>query len=296
MIRIGTAERLLADLKKIAEVEAERTRQISSGRRVQRPSDSPRDVVDIVSLRAEINRTTQIAANLDTANSEAKLADAALNDAIRTIEAARALALEAANELRTAAERAIMAEQARGLQEQLVALSRTTFDGRYVFGGDAERLAPYELDPSSPAGVRALTDGSATLTVEDSAGVEIRYRRSAQAVFDDPAASAFAAMEDLCNALETNSEAGVSAALENLRRASDHLNLEIGFYGAAQQRLRDAAQVCRTSAVHATSEMAVLADTDVPEAITELEQARVQREAALAIQADRPRTLFDFVG
>ncbi len=296
MIRIGTAERVLADLKRITDLEADRTRQISSGRRVERPSDGPQDVVDIISLRAQIDRSAQITANLEATGSEVKLADAAVGDAIRTIEAARALAMQATGGLRTAAERAIIAEQVRGLQEHLIALSRTTFEGRYVFGGDAEQLAPYELDPSSPAGVRSLTDGSATTTIQDAAGIEIRYRQSAQAIFDDPAASAFAAIEDLSDALEANSEAGIEGALDALRRASDHLDLELGFYGAAQRRLHDASEASRAFVVHATSELSVLADADVPEAITELEQARVQREAALAIQARRPQTLFDLLG
>ncbi len=295
MIPIGTTEAFLADLKRIEDVEAEASRQISSGRRVERPSDSPGDVTELIALRAELDRTAQITSNLERVSAEVNAADVALDDAVRTLDAARALALQAAGSLRTAEERAILAEQARVLQEHLVALSCTKFEGRYVFGGDADQSPPYELDTASPAGVVQLTDGSATCTAQDAAGMQIAYRRSAQSIFDDPAASAFAAIQSLCTALETDSDAGIDAALDALRSVSEHLNAELGFYGAVQGRVKASIDICRKFGIQTTTELSTIADADIPAAITRLEQVRVQKEALLTMQARKPQTLFELL-
>ena len=61
-----------------------------------------------------------------------------------------------ANSTATAASRAILAQQVAGLQQTLVGISNTNYNGRYIFSGDQTPAPAYQLDSSQPDGVQAV--------------------------------------------------------------------------------------------------------------------------------------------
>ena len=46
--------------------------------------------------------------------------------------------------------------------QQMAAISRTTVQARYIFGGDEESAPPYRVDLTAPDGVTRLTTAAAT--------------------------------------------------------------------------------------------------------------------------------------
>ena len=60
----GSAEQFLADLDRMQATTARAERQISSGLKVENPSDAPDQIREILQLRAEIQQHQQIQANL----------------------------------------------------------------------------------------------------------------------------------------------------------------------------------------------------------------------------------------
>src|SRR5689334_89211 len=104
---------------------AKASQQVSSGRRVTDPSDSPDEISPLLQLKAERNRNTQIQSNLGVATTDANAADDALTASIKLLDRARVLAAQAGNSLLDATTRLGIAQEVQGLQEQLVAYSRT---------------------------------------------------------------------------------------------------------------------------------------------------------------------------
>ena len=180
----GNTQKYLADLDRnqvqLQQVQA----QVSSGLRVQKPSDDPGTVAEIFQVQAAIGRNQQIQSNLSGVKAEVDTADAALQTAVRAVENAIALASEGSSSSSSAETRATLAEQIRALQETLIGISRTTVNGRYIFSGDLDNQPSYELDTAQPKGVNQLATPTSTRVIQSVDGTSFAVARTAQEIFD----------------------------------------------------------------------------------------------------------------
>src|SRR5689334_15756100 len=112
------SELFIANVERIQKRLAEANRQVSSGKRVDQPSDAPDQIDSILQLRADRQRNSQIRANLSTALTDTQSADQALSGSIRLLDRARVLAGQGANTTLDAATRQSLAEEAQALLEQ----------------------------------------------------------------------------------------------------------------------------------------------------------------------------------
>lgn len=295
-------ERYLVDLGRIEQRQERAQRQISSGLRVNVPSDAPENIINILALRSDLKRAEIIDTNLQRMKAEVDSADAALRTAVQIVERARVLAAQAATS--TATNRQATAAEVRQLHDRLVALTGTISEGRYVFSGDLDTQMLYEPDPSSPAGVRRLADANNTRLIEDVQGNRFSVSKSAHEIFDARDAggapldhNAFNALHELAAALDSDDPGAVQAQTPKLIATLDHLNRIVTFYGHTQNRLTTAMDETKKSILARTSELSANQDTDVAAALVELNSAGVHQRAALGAFAYSPRTtLFDLLG
>ncbi|MGC8791970.1 MAG: hypothetical protein ACP5U2_01095 [Bryobacteraceae bacterium] len=305
-------ERFLADLERIQQRVDAMQRQISSGLRVSSPSDAPDHVVEILSVRARLDLNRQIQTNLSRAKAEVETADQALQQAVKVVERALQLGVQGANATQTAATRKMLGTEVRGLLEQMVALADTQAEGRYLFSGDRDQIAPYSLDLESPNGVSQYAGAPATREVLHPAGTRFLIARSGDEIFDHPDASVFAALNALRAALENGPTVaegepgyqeqfaaqteGIEQALGDLRKAHAHLNVQLGFYGAVENKIADAATFADRAEVREQNLLSVLRDADIVTAALSLSQALNHQQAALAAGTRlRSGSLFDYL-
>jgi len=298
-----SAERFLADLSRIQETAERAARQISSGLRVTAPSDAPDHVGDILQLRANLSRNTQILANLYRAKTEADTAEKSLGHSITLLDRAIVLASQGASTIVTPESRKIIAGEVQGLLEQLVADSQTVAEGRYIFSGDRDQELAYRLNLASPTGVDRLFQTQASRRIEHPSGQTFQAAKTAQEIFDtrnpdDTPASdnVFAAVNGLRLALEADDQAGIEASMAALRRASERLNIEQSFYGAVQNKIEAAIEFGGKNNVLLETELSARQDADLTAAALELERTSIHEQAALAARARLPRTsLLDYL-
>lgn len=115
--------------------------QLSSGRRVHRPSDDPIAYRSISNLRAEVRR-------LDSELQSINLARSSLNSSVSRLTEARTLLLSAhgaAQQAREPLARETHADTINSVLEQLVRLANDQSDNRYVFGGAQPNRAPLKV-------------------------------------------------------------------------------------------------------------------------------------------------------
>lgn len=299
-----SAQVFLAQLE-LMETRADRAQQqITSGQKLSVPSDGPDEVSAILQVHSEMARNEQIKTNLVRVQSEVETADSVLQRAILVLDRAIVLATQGAGNLVDADDRLVLAEELSGLQEEMVGLSQTTSEGRYVFGGDADGQASYRFDPSSPTGVERLNPFQAvTRQITHPSGTTFFVARTAQDIFDErniddtpSTANVFAAMQSLRTALEGNDESGVATALVSLREASTHLNKQEGFYGAVENRLKEALDETGERSLNLKTRLSELEDADLTAAILELNQVQLAQRAALSSRASMDKsTLFDYL-
>ncbi len=299
-----SAEAFLANMERVQRRVEEANRQVSSGKRVNVASDAPDEVATILQLHADQTRNGQIRSNLALAKTDADAADTALAAAAKIMDRARTLGAQGANFTLDATGRQSIADEIESLQEQMLSISRTTVQSRYIFSGDQDASPAYDLDLTSPTGVTALNTSFATRRVEDPAGGSFAVTKSAADIFDarnadgTPSISnVFAALNNMRLALTANDTDQINAAILGLQNAADHLNTAEAFYGSVQSRIQDAVNYGTTYDVQLKTELSQKEDADVTAAAMDLSQGTIQLQAAFQMEAKMPRTsLFDYIG
>jgi len=297
----------LADLAQIQNNMQQAESQLSSGLKFQNASDAPDQVSDILSLRADISRNSQVQSNLADVKTQVDTAQQAVSTAEQLIENARTLAAQGATGTQTAQTRAALAQQIGAIQSELMSIANTQVGNRYVFGGDNYTSEPYEADsvnPDTGGGVIQLTVTQATRQVQDPLGNTFNVDLTAQQIFDDqnpdgtPADdNVFTAVNQLRVALQNNDVAGIQNQLTALATADDYLNQQMGFYGAAQNRIQAANDLSQQMDLSYQTALGGKQDADMAQAATQLTESQTQEQAALQSRAMVPRTsLFNYLG
>jgi flagellar hook-associated protein 3 FlgL len=291
------AEAFLANMERAQRSVDQASRQVSSGLRVNSASDAPDEVAGILQLRTDAFRNTQLQSNLSLAKSDADAADNALNSATKLLDRARALGVQGFNFTQDADGRKSIAGEVESILEQMVAISRTTVQGRYIFSGDDENTAPYQVDLTAATGVAQMTTAAATRRLEDPAGGTFPVGKTAAEIFDSSSGNVFDALNSLRVALLNNDTSGIDTAAGKIQTASDHVNLSQGFYGGVLNRIQDATNFGQSYDVQLRTELSQKVDADITASAMALTQGNIQLQAAFQMEAKMPRTtLFDFLG
>lgn len=294
------AQRFLTDLSGISDRLAKAQRQLSSGLKLEVASDDPDHVSSLLQSRADLSRVSQIKSNLGLTKSEADGASTALSSAVEFLQNARVLGAQGANDTQTAATRSSLADQVGTVLEDLVRIANTTVGGRFVFSGDSDQQAAYTFsDLSQPYPISDYQGSAATRESLHPTGPPFLVSHTADQIFNsqDPTQNVFAAVNNLRLALQANDTTAIQTALNAFDGASTHLNSELAFYGNTQNRVDTAISTSSTLETQLHTQISNIQDADAVEAITEMTQATVEQQTALAARARIPtKSLFDFLG
>ena len=274
-------------------------KQLSSGLRITDASDSPDQISELLSARANLSTTQQTNQNLSRVKTEVDSAEAALGQASKAVELARVIGTQGANTTQTADARKTLGDQVGSVIEQLVGISRTTVEGRYIFSGDNDQVAPYTVDLTQPNPIGSY-QGSTTASrlVQHPNGTTFNVAETAQQIFDPPSAkdSVFSSLVALRSALLNNDSNGISAALNTLGTSATYFERQLSTYGAAQNKVADAASYGSSLELNLQTQIGNIQDADLTQAILELNQAQTAQRAALQSKASIPVTsLFDYL-
>ncbi|HYI96074.1 MAG TPA: flagellin [Bryobacteraceae bacterium] len=291
------ASRFLADLERIHDKVIRAERQISSGLRVETASDDPQAVMEILRVKTRVDMNTQVQTNLGRVQTQVDSAESAMRQAVAIMERARVLGAQ--NSGTTAVNRQGMAAEAEQLHARLLALVSTSSEGRFVFGSDDLQAPPYVADSTQPNGVRLVAASRVNSNVVvDENQTSFAVSRTASELFDASGSeNAFQALTDLRTALANDSGDDVSAAMPKITAALDLINRELAFYGAAQNRVKDAFDAARKNAVALKTDLSRLQEADLPTAILALNSAGLHQQTALSAHSKVPKaSLFDYLG
>jgi flagellar hook-associated protein 3 FlgL len=293
----SSADNFLLNIDRIQARGETAQRQLSSGLRVARPSDDPDQVGNILQLSSTLARNDQIGRNLDQVKSEVDTAERALSTSVSTLEQALVIAAQGANFTGSAATRAGLGQQVQDLLDRLIADSNTSIAGRYVFAGDSDQTAPYNLDVTTATGTTPYAGSAATRRVEHPRGGTIAVSQTAQQIFDGPgAASVFGAVNALRVALLADDQAGVQASIGSLKTAHDHLGQSLSYYGTIQNTVNAAISDVKTTGLRLSTNLAALREADLVGASLALNDAKLSLDAAFSARARVPGTsLFNFL-
>ncbi len=197
----------------------------------------------------------------------------------------------------------------------------TQINGRYIFSGDSDTVAPYTLvQPDAnadgtipPPTVSDYAGSDSTREIMHPNGSLFSVAQTAPQIFDNPNASAFQAVTDLRDALNNVPTAPegdpdyntqydaqadqINTALQEVKAAQDQIGQSLAFYGVVENRITEATSFASNQETVQREQLSTLQDADPTTAIMTLNQAVTQQQEALQAFAKVPtKTLFDYLG
>ena len=147
--------------------------QVSTGLRINSPSDDPVAAARVAHLDASFARLDQYQANAIFARNQLGLEEESLSEAIDHLQRIRELTLQANNGSASSGDRQIIASEIRQHRDGLLALANTTdVDGRHLFSGYREAATPFTVGAGGSV-VYNGDQGQRTLQISDSRFVAI---------------------------------------------------------------------------------------------------------------------------
>ncbi|AFJ03470.1 Flagellar hook-associated protein FlgL [Methylophaga frappieri] len=185
-MRISTTQIFDQNLSAMLEQQANLAKtqnQVSSGKRITRPSDDPVGAVRALNLQRELNITEQYLANATIATNKLQSEESSLKSAADILQRVRELAVQGLNDSNTQDDRKAIAVEIRQLNQQLLSLANgRDSNGDFVFAGFANSTQPYDGIFGSYQG----DEGQRNLQI--STGVTVATNDPGSAVFETPVA------------------------------------------------------------------------------------------------------------
>src|SRR4051794_14915887 len=132
----GSRTRVLANLQRSLNRGQELQDQLSSGKQLRRPSDSPSGTVTALQLRGEIRATQQHARNADDGEAWLGVIQDTLSNVSTQVNKARDLTVQALNSASSSAQSdEALAVEIDNIRSSLIESANTKYMNRPVFGG-----------------------------------------------------------------------------------------------------------------------------------------------------------------
>ncbi len=267
--------------------------QLSTGKQVSRPSDSPVKTVEALQLRSTIRRTEQYVRNADDGLSRLGTADAALTEGLEMSRTARGLALQGMNDANNVEGRAALAAQVTKLRDGLIGVANTRYLDRPLFAGNKVTADAFDAATGTYVGETASsTDPSVGQVLRSvGPGTEIPVNVLGADVFGGNAADdqLFKVLDELAAALAEPDAAArhtrLDGGLLKLDKAIDRVVSTLGELGARYNRVETVKGTAEGDLVNLGTSLSEVEDIDLPKTIVELQMQEVAYKSALGATA-----------
>ena len=270
-------------------------RQVSTGKRIEKPSDDPSATLGSIGEHNETAAIDQYARATDTVGSRLAVVDTVLSDLITQIERAQVSSSSARGSSKTQVQRDAAARELEAIRDTVFSDMTTSFNGTYLFSGSNSTVPPYSRTAGGPISAYAGTANELFVDVDQQRAVKMAFDGRELTQGTD-AQDIFVEFDSLIAAVRAGDDAGIDAGMQALQRMFDRVSTAQGRVGADlrtidEQKLR-LGELRRASA----KRISALEDTNMAEAISGMAQADAAYRAALGAASTVTRqSLMDYL-
>jgi len=240
-MRIGTLQLFRQGLNSMLDQQstlAETQLQLSTGKRINTPSDDPTGAAQLLGLSESAKLTEQYQLNIQQLQANLPLEDSLLGSVVDNLQRARELAIQGLNDTNSQQDRAAIAKEVRQITAQVLGLAnRKNSNGEYIFGGFQGNTRPFSdngagvFSYAGDQGQRSLQIGPDRKMANGDSGLDVFMK-----VPDASGATPFQDVFTTLNTLATDLEADTPNALslDQLDNALEHI---VGFRATVGARL-----------------------------------------------------------
>jgi flagellar hook-associated protein 3 FlgL len=285
-------DHLVGNIQQSTETMDRLQNQISSGKRVTRPSDDPTAAWRGVRLREDTAANGQYLRNMDDATAWLNATDTALDGVQTTLAKIRELAVQTSNDTYNANDRAEVAGQVNELRDHLMALlNSTNHTGQYVFSGMKTSTPAFSRDAAG----NVLYDGeTSSITRQIGPGTTIDVNTLGSNFL-----SMFADVKTLADELANpqGSQATIEASIDQVDQAVEQVLTTRSDIGSKLVHVQFAQDRMNNQQVEIQRVQSDNEDVDLADVLTKLTSEQTVYQATLAAGARMSAmpNLFDFL-
>lgn len=282
LIYQGATRRLLDNLERVYNAQE----QVTTGKKVQSPSDSPVAFTRIVSYK-DINKALdQYQRNITFSRGYLSEAESYLSTVSNILTRVKELTMQGVSQVGNDTAMAAIVSEVESLSEQVVGLANTQWSGggagvRYIFSG-------YKSDTPSFSDAGVYQGDSGEFKVEIGIGEQITVGLAGDRVFQGDV-DIFAMLSQIITALETGDSAGIQNGLGEIDRSMAQITNVITEIGGRVNRLDNTETRLKDTSVSIKGMLSQEEDVDMLEAVSNFSLYQTALEATL----NSTRMIFD---
>lgn len=274
---------------------AEAQRRVSSGRRLNAPSDDPAGTAAAVDARSSLASVDAYRRASDAASSRLLVADTALSDVINQLTAAKVAAVNASGSGRSQAQLEALSTEILSIRDAVLGDMNTRFGSTYLFAGATSSQPPFLTLPGG--GVSAYQGDAVAQSIDISEGRDVDITFDGGAIMQGADAThIFDELTALAAAVQAGDGTGIQTGIAAIDRAFDRSTLAQTRVGIALRTLDDIRPQLDAVRLAGLTRVSAIEDADMAKAITDLSRAETAQQAALGAFATVSRlTLMDYI-
>jgi flagellar hook-associated protein 3 FlgL len=270
-------------------------RQVSTGRRIDKPSDDPSGTATAIAEHSTLATVEQYTRAATSVGSKLTVVDTLLSGIVDKLTSASTTVLSARGSTQSADQREAAAVQLESIRSALFDNFNTSFQGSYIFGGANAASPPYVKDASGTV----LPYAGSTTEVD----VDIDRNRSVKVGFNGDTITrgsstddVFAVLDDLIAAVRAGDNAAMTTGQAELDEVFQRVTLAQSRVGADMGTIDDQKLRLGQMKIAATTRLDKVEAANMAEAITGMNQAQSAYEAALGAASAVSRvSLMDYL-
>lgn len=263
--------------------------QLSTGKRITKPSDDPVVAMKGMEYRTDLTEVEQFKRNLSEVYSWMENSDAALDEAGQVLHRIRELTVQASNGTYDQGQRGAIADEINQLRDHLISVANTKVAGKFIFNGTNTTQPPVSED-----GIVEMPLNNNAINIEVTKGIKLKTNIDQTNVFSQ---SLFNDLKDIASSLRNGAgENTTQGFITNIDFHIDNTLSERAELGARYNRLEMIHERVNEQEVIATRVLSDNEDADMERVIIDLKTQESIHRAALASGARiiQP-TLMDFL-
>ncbi|RAT98722.1 flagellar hook-associated protein FlgL [Brevibacillus sp. Leaf182] len=269
--------------------------QLSSGSKIERPSDDPVVAARGMFYRSSLMENDQYSRNVDEAQSWMDMTDATMDEVGNVLKRIKELLVYSGDGAVSPDDLKAMSSEVKQLKNHLGTLANQQINGKYIFAGTDTNKPPYDMTANGGKGDFVNTNSS-PINLEVSQNVFVTSNINAQNIFNFPnnGSNMFKVLDNIITELDSGKSA--TQFQEAIGQQFDKLLAERASLGANVNRVELIAERLKSQEVSITGLMSKNEDANMAEVMTDLKTQESVHQAALGSGARiiQP-TLLDFL-
>jgi flagellar hook-associated protein 3 FlgL len=260
--------------------------QVSSGKKITKPSDDPVTAVRSMFYRSSLNEIDQFKRNADDGISWMSTTDDALDEVGSVLQRVRELTVQGINGTNNESARQAIAAEINQLKEHLGEVANSQIGGKYIFAGSDTKNPPFRVDDTLPGSVKEFRNENhevVELQVGQTSNVQINVLGT-DVFNNDGNGGVFKVLDDIVSGLNS-SDTSSDNFLTKLDGQIDNLLKERSDLGARMNRMELSMSRIEGLEVSTTGLLSKEEDVDIARVIIDLKSQENVQRAALSVGA-----------